>query len=349
MAGPAERLGPIQLRASIHETIWGGRNLATVAGKALPGAARIGETWETELSCRAANPPFAGQTLGELTARYGERLIGTRAHDVLGPRFPLLAKFLDAQEQLSVQVHPDDAYAAAHEGGKLGKTEAWYILHAAPGARVIAGLRRAASEEEVRAAIARNVLEDLLRVEEVRAGDVIFVPAGTVHAICTGVVLYELQEYSDLTYRLYDYGRLQPDGQPRALHIEQGLSVMRYTPAPAVRVRPVTLAETSGCHHRALVGCRYFLLEEVALQGRLAGRTDPSSCQIVTLLDGDCAIHAEAGSVHLQRGETAVLPAALGSYTLSSERARLVRSFVPRENDAALIAWQAAQLVPVLE
>jgi mannose-6-phosphate isomerase len=333
----------------MHATIWGGRNLATLAGKALPPSVPIGETRETELSNLSANQPFAERTLGELTAHYGERLIGTRAQEIFGPRFPLLAKFIDAQQNLSVQVHPDDAYAAAHEDGKLGKTEAWYILHAEPGACVVAGLKRAASEEEVRAAIHRQRLEELLRFEEVRAGDVIFVPAGTVHAICAGVVLYELQEYSDITYRLYDYGRLQPNGQPRALHVEQGLAVMRYEPSLAVRVRPTTLTEASGYHHRALVGCRYFLLEELALHGHMSGGTEPSSCQIVTVLGGQCELSSEAGSLHLQLGETAVLPAELGSYSLRGEHARLVRSYVPREDDAALIAWQEAQLVPVAE
>jgi mannose-6-phosphate isomerase len=342
-----ERLGPIQLRASTHETIWGGRNLATIAGKALPAAGLIGETWETELSNLSVNAPFTGQTLGDLTARYGERLIGTRAREIFGVRFPLLAKFLDAQQRLSVQVHPDDAYAAEYEGGKLGKTEAWYILHAEPGASVVYGLNRPASESEVRAAIQSNRLEELLRVEEVRAGDVIFVPAGTLHAICAGVVLYELQEYSDITYRLYDYGRLQPDGHPRALHVEQGLAVMRNAPSPAVRVRPVSLTEASGHHHRALVGCRYFLLEELALHGQLCAHTDLASCQILTVLGGQCEIHSETGEIQLQLGETAVLPSELGAYVLRGEHARLVRSYVPREGDAALAAWQRAQLVPV--
>jgi mannose-6-phosphate isomerase len=347
MAGSAEPLGPIALRASIHETLWGGRNLATVAGKELPKGASVGETWETELACIARNPPYAGRTLGELTTSYGERLIGSRALEVFGPRFPLLAKFIDAQHKLSVQVHPDDDYAARHEGGKLGKTETWYILHAEPGAAVVYGLKRAASEADVRAAIEANSLEELLRFEEVRAGDVIFVPAGTVHAICEGVVLYELQEYSDITYRLYDYGRLQPDGTPRPLHVEQALAVMSYAPASTARALSVSLDASSTYHRRVLVGCPYFLLEELWLDGPLAARTDRTSCQIVTVLGGRLTLATDVGTVDLRLGETAVIPAELGGYALEGTQARLMRSYVPRDDDAALVAWRAAQLAPV--
>jgi len=141
-------------------------------------------------------------------------------------RFPLLAKFIDARADLSVQVHPDDTYAQAHEGGKLGKTECWYILRAEPGARVVYGLKRSSSVAEVRRAVEETQLDELLNAFEVHSGDVIFVPAGTVHAICSGVVLYELQEYSDVTYRLYDYGRIQANGRPRELHLERGLALL---------------------------------------------------------------------------------------------------------------------------
>ena len=199
-------------------------------GKSLPDGALVGESWETAVESVVCNAPYTGMTLGEMTARLGESLLGHRAVAMFGQRFPLLAKFIDARQWLSVQVHPDDVYAAAHEHGKLGKTEMWYILHAEAGAQVVYGLKREASRDEVRAAIQRNRLEDLLHMAEVTAGDVIFVPAGTVHAIGGGITLYELQEYSDVTYRLYDYGRLQANGQPRELHIDASLEVMRMVP-----------------------------------------------------------------------------------------------------------------------
>ena len=339
----ARRLGPIQLRASLHETIWGGENLRALAGKDVPEGALIGESWETALDAIATNPPYAGQTLGALTERYGVDLIGARAEAVFGARFPLLIKFLDAHDELSVQVHPNDEYAAAHEDGKLGKTETWYILRTEPGARVVYGLNRETTREEIRQAIASNTLEDALRSVEVNPGDVIFVPAGTVHAICAGVTLYELQEYSDITYRLYDYGRLQADGRPRDLHIEQGLAVMRFAPQTLERVRP--LARDG---RRVLVGCRYFVLDELTLHGERVGAIRPTSCQIVTALSGRCEIASEQGSVRLARGETAVLPATMGAHTfIGDDGTRLLRSWVPEPDDADLAAWRAAQSFPL--
>lgn len=337
------RLGPIQLRASLHETIWGGENLRALAGKDVPAGASIGESWETALNAIATNPPYADQTLGALTEHYGVDLIGARAQAVFGQRFPLLTKFIDAHDQLSVQVHPNDEYAAAHEGGKLGKTEMWYILQTEPDARVIYGLSRETTRDEVRQAIASNTLEEFLRSVEVKPGDVIFVPAGTVHAICAGVALYELQEYSDITYRLYDYGRLQADGRPRDLHIEQGLAVMRYAPQTLERVTPLACEG-----RRVLVGCHYFVLDEITLSGELAGAVHPTSCQIVTALSRACEIAAEAGSVRLAQGETAVLPATIGAHTfIGGAETRLLRSWVPEPDDADLAAWRAAQSFPL--
>ena len=219
-------LHPIHLRASLHETIWGGQNLPRFAGKTVPPGAQIGESWETEVGNRAINPPYQDRSLADLVDDLGEALLGTQALAVFGPRFPLLAKFIDAQDKLSVQVHPADEYAQQHEGGKLGKTEAWYILHADPGAVLIHGLRRTITSEQVRQAIANVTLDSLLHEEPVQTGDVVFVPAGTVHAINAGIILYELQEYSDVTYRLYDYGRLTAEGKPRELHVEKALDVM---------------------------------------------------------------------------------------------------------------------------
>jgi mannose-6-phosphate isomerase len=346
MAARGEAVVPIHLRSSLHETIWGGRQLAAFAGKSLPHDTLIGESWETALDTVARNSPYAGRSLSELVELLGEDLLGARAIAVYGRRFPLLAKFIDAQQQLSVQVHPNDTYASEHEGGKLGKTEAWYILHAEPGARVVYGVRKPTSRDEVRAAIANSRLEDLLNEFEVRPGDVIFVPAGTVHAICGGIVLYELQEYSDITYRLYDYGRLQADGRPRALHIEAALNVMRFAPPAATRVAPVVVSEGKRCARRVLVGCHYFLLEEVRFSGALDLSPTPESCQILTVLAGGGELRWSGGALPLALGETVVLPAALRGAALEGEQLHVVRSYVPTEDDPHLRAWREAQPAP---
>ncbi len=338
-------LHPIHLRASLHETIWGGQNLAHSAGKPVLPGVKIGESWETEIGNEAVNAPYQDRHLSELVAELGEPLLGSQALAIFGPRFPLLAKFIDAQDKLSVQVHPGDEFAKQHEHGKLGKTEAWYILHAEPGAALIHGLERPVTREEVQQAIANVTLESLVHEEPVQAGDVVFVPAGTVHAIGAGIVLYELQEYSDVTYRLYDYGRLTAEGTPRELHIERSLDVMHYEPTPLHKVRPVVLNDASaGNLHRCLVACRYFVLEELAFQGLLNGETASTSCQIVSLLDGECALSSgQDEPLWLGKGDTVVLPAQIGVYTLDGSSCRLLRSYVPTPDDDLLRRFWSAQ------
>jgi mannose-6-phosphate isomerase len=346
-------LFPLLLRARLHATIWGGQNLARYAGKAVPPNATIGESWETELHNQVLTSFAAGTSLSDLVSELGEALLGSQALRVFGPRFPLLAKFIDAQDKLSVQVHPDDDDARQHEGGKLGKTEAWYILHADPGAAIIHGFKRATTRAEVQQSISEKRLEALLHEEPVQAGDVIFVPAGTVHAIGPGIILYELQEYSDLTYRLYDYGRLTPEGTPRELHIERALDVLHYEPSAIHKLRPLVLGSplapgspgenASAAGHRCLAACRYFVLEELTIQGPLAAATSPSSCQIVTVLEGRCQLlSAQGAPLELTTGATVVLPARLGDYQLEGA-ARLLRSYVPTPDDDLLRRFWSAQ------
>jgi mannose-6-phosphate isomerase len=345
MSGHGTTSAPIKLRASLHETIWGGADLAKTAGKAVAPGARIGESWETEVGNVAVNEPYAGATLAALVDSLGAALIGTRALALFGPRFPLLAKFINAREQLSVQVHPGDAYAREREHGKLGKTEAWYVLDARPGARLVYGWRQATTADAVRAAIAHEHLEDLLETFEAHSGDVVFVPAGTVHAIGAGITLYELQEYSDVTYRLYDYGRRQLDGTQRELHVERALDVLNYAATGARTVRAVDVPDSArAATRRVLVGCEYFVLEEISLRAPLDAMTAVTSCEIISVLAGECEVRAPAGAaLTLKLGDTAVLPALLGAYTLRGEPARLLRSYVPSPDDPVLALWRAAQ------
>src|SRR5579885_3485976 len=339
---------PIRLEASLHETIWGGRRLEYARWKALPpGDCMIGEAWETEINTLAQNEPYTGKTLGELVKTYDEALLGKQAIAIFGHRFPLLAKFIDANAKLSVQVHPDDDYAARHESGKLGKTEFWYVLDAEPGATIVHGFKGPTSREEVQKAIAEVKLETLLEEVEVQPGDVIFVPAGTVHAIGSGVMLYELQEYSDITYRMYDYGRLTANGTPRELHIERSLDVSRYCVSPRVKVRPVALAGGPGYEDRCLVACRYFVTRELLLKDHasiassLLHNTN-ASCIILTSLGAEIRVHygKELRQCEtLSNGQTMVLPAALGEYRIEGN-GTLLLSYVPTPDDEALRLWQ---------
>ena len=337
-------LYPLRLKASLHETIWGGRRLEVDGWKQLPPShATIGEAWETEINTIVQNGPHAGRSLGEVTDTWGPALLGKQALTVYGPRFPLLAKFIDAHAELSVQVHPEDDYAAKHEGGKLGKTEFWYILAAEPQAKIVYGFKTPTDQSQVEQAIQNVTLQELLHEETVQAGDVIFVPAGTVHAIGSGVLLYELQEYSDITYRMYDYGRISASGKPRELHIARSLDVARYSPPSQVKIKPVSLPTPYGIEDRCLVACRYFLTREMQLKEHTEfhGIT-ASSCIILTCLEDETLVlygEEMTQAERITRGETLVIPASLGHYRIKGQGA-LLFSYVPEPTDVAWQFWQ---------
>ena len=341
----ASHLYPIRLEASLHETIWGGRKLERESWKQLPdGDVAIGEAWETEVTTVVQNGPHQGRTLGTLVDEWGEALLGEQAVAIFGLRFPLLAKFIDANANLSVQVHPKDTYAAQHEGGKLGKTEFWYILAAEPGAKIVYGFAQETHREAVRQAIEQVTLETLLHEEPVFAGDVVFVPAGTVHAICSGVLLYELQEYSDVTYRMYDYGRLTATGTPRELHVERSLDVSQYNAARSVKAKPVMLPTDAGYEERCLVACRYFVTRELLLkEGASVQRNTTGSCVILSSLSAEVRVqygHEFEQNEVITRGQTMILPAALGTYRIEGNGA-LLFSYVPAANDGAWATWRS--------
>jgi mannose-6-phosphate isomerase len=210
------------------------------------------------------------------------------------------------------------------------------------------------TQDEVRHAIESGSLEDLLYTFPAHTGDVVYVPAGTVHAIGAGIVLYELQEYSDVTYRLYDYGRLQTNGMPRELHVDSSLAVMRCRPAGSTVVEPITLpADTSfPGERRVLVACTYFLEEELRFRGAYATTTMASSCHILSVLQGQCEVYSPGANLSLGAGDTAVVPAALLDYRIeSSAGVHALLSYVPTQDDLKAQAWRegqpAAQLVDI--
>ena len=338
---------PLCLEPSLHETLWGGCRLGQDGWKQLPEEnVAIGESWETETNTVVKNGPYKGKTLGKVVDELGDSLLGKQAIAIFGQRFPLLAKFIDAHSKLSVQVHPKDDYAHTHEGGKLGKTEFWYILGAEPGACITHGFNKPTNREEVQAAIQNVTLDRLMHEETVQPGDVIFVPAGTVHAIGGGILLYELQEYSDVTYRMYDYGRLTASGAPRELHIDRSLDVAHYSPSPQIKTQPVLLESTEAYNDRCLVACKYFVTREIRLKshdtvaGIFRGHTT-GSCIILSFIGANALVRygpAYERREVLQRGDTMVLPAALGAYSLEGEGSLLL-SYVPSQGDPAWQRW----------
>jgi mannose-6-phosphate isomerase len=323
-------LYPLRTERRIVEPIWGGTRLADWLNLPEPRPERIGETWQVYDDNKIINGALAGMTLAEATAHYGAALIGTRTIARYGADFPLLAKFLDAAQPLSIQVHPNDDYAHTHESatGFHGKTEAWYILNATSGASVLYGLKAPISKREFADAIATDTVEPLFHRLQVQAGDVVFVPAGTLHAIDAGITLFEIQQKSDLTYRVYDYGRRDArTGQLRELHIEKALAVSDLTPSPHQTIPPVPLDK----QRTLLVACSYFALEQWKMTTAASATTSADSFEILTFTAGTGVLKWEAGEVQCRQGDSVVLPASLGNYTLSpdGEALDLLRVFVP--------------------
>jgi mannose-6-phosphate isomerase len=322
-----QSLLPLILERRLDSRIWGGSTLGPWLGLA-DAPPNLAESWQVYDQNRVLGGPFEGRTLADLAAEYGAALVGTRSFERYGADFPLLAKFIDAADHLSVQVHPDDAYAHTVEAatGFHGKTEAWYILHAAPGADLIHGLIRASNRDELAGALANGALLGLLRRVPARAGDTIFVPAGTIHAINAGITLFEIQQKSDLTYRVYDYDRRDAQGHPRELHVERALDVTTYAAAPPAAVEPTRLDGA----RTLLVRCPYFAMERLDLSAPLPAAVDLGSFEILTAIDGATRVAWADGERRLARGESIVLPASLGAYWLDPEpSATLLRCYVP--------------------
>jgi mannose-6-phosphate isomerase len=322
-----QSLPALTLERRLDSRIWGGSTLGPWLGLA-DAPPNLAESWQVYDRNRVIGGPFAGRTLADLATEHGPALVGTRSFERYGADFPLLAKFIDAADHLSVQVHPDDAYAHTVEAatGFHGKTEAWYILHAEPGADLIHGLARASSRDELAGALSNGSLLGLLRRLPAKAGDTIFVPAGTIHAINAGIMLFEIQQKSDLTYRVYDYDRRDAQGKPRELHVERALDVTNYAAAPAAAVDPKRLDAA----RTLLVSCPYFAMERLNLSAPLARAVDPGSFEILTAIDGAATLAWADGEQGLARGESIVLPASLGAYRLApSPNATLLRCYVP--------------------
>ncbi len=220
----------LPLKPFLREIVWGGRRLQSF-GKDLPPEVPIGESFEVsalpDQDSVVRCGPLAGLGLCDLLARYGEELVGTAVKARYAADFPLLIKLIDAQDDLSIQVHPDDAYARAEGLGTFGKTEAWYVLHS-DGAKLALGLKAGTDKAALRQALTEGRAEDAVLYQDVKAEDVVFLKAGTVHALCSGVMVYEVQQSSDITFRLYDYERFGLDGRPRDLHIDRGLAVTDF-------------------------------------------------------------------------------------------------------------------------
>jgi mannose-6-phosphate isomerase len=301
---------PLRLQPKLDYRLWGGQRLARWIGLPEPLPDDLAEIWLVYAENRILNGPWADHTLGEAARGLREALLGTHSIDRYGYDFPQLTKFIDANAKLSIQVHPDDAYAHTVEAhtGFHGKTEAWYILHAEPGATLIYGLSRPSNREEFARAVQEGRLEELLNYVQVQAGDVVFVPAGTLHAINEGILLFEVQQKSDLTYRVYDYNRRGPDGKLRELHLQKALDVIRYEPPAQEKIPPIELAPGRDL----LIACPYFALERHRYVEPVQFATRPGSFETWTVIEGTATLAGEK----LALGQALVLPAGLSDFAI---------------------------------
>lgn len=318
---------PLSFRPRFQQYIWGGRHLETVLGRTIPDG-DVAESWEISAHRAAVTSvdggAFDGLPLDRLHARYGEALVGRRGRWATDRGvFPLLVKLLDANRPLSVQVHPDDRYARAHEGdSELGKTEMWYVLWAREGAEIIHGLVPGTTRKSFQEALRDGCVEDCLRRVPAKAGDAFLIEAGTVHAILDGIVIAEVQQSSNTTYRVYDWGRLGSDGRPRDLHLQQAIDVIDFeTERRAPSVPEVLAADPGSVVHREIVSkSDKFVVERVVipkaeiLKGTLAGET----LEIWGVLSGTATVKGEGGALELEGVAFGLLPATMGSYEISA-------------------------------
>lgn len=312
-------LYPLLLAPTLHVKVWGGRKLATLLNKPLPTTEPYGESWELHDDCVVLNGTLHGQTLGAVLAQYGAELVGT--HNDPADGFPLLAKFLDANDWLSVQVHPNDEQARALENFPRGKTEAWFMVATDEGAQLVIGIQPGRSRESIAHAIQAGTLESMLVFQNVTRHDIFEMNANTVHALGPGNLIYEIQQNCDLTYRLFDWNRLGLDGKPRSMHIEKGVQVANVDFVPAVK----HFDEASAGVSTPLIKMPYF----ETVYHKLAGstvllHTHGQRFHALTCIAGTAELATEhTPPLTIPFGGTALVPSCVGAFTLSGAGAIL--------------------------
>jgi mannose-6-phosphate isomerase len=326
MKGEKIQLYPLRFKELFKEKPWGGDGLKKLLQKPCNGT--VGESWEiadlAKESSVIVNGPYQGKPLSWLVQQSPREILGEDVY-IRHQRLPLMIKFLWAQDRLSLQVHPTDDFARAYEkDGSNGKMEAWYVVSASPEARVIRGVLPGTTEGEFREYLASGKVEECVNRLRVKEGDVIFIPPGTVHSAYGGVLLYELQQSSDLTYRFCDWGRA-PDHQGRKVDVERAIRAMDLQSIGVSKLKPTRL---SGYAYRRklMIKCEKFTMEMIELQGarKVKERSDPQRFRVFTVLDGSGKFlygEKRKSSVTFERGQTFLFPAALGEFEIQARKA----------------------------
>lgn len=304
-----ELLYPYVLQPKLAAAIWGGPDLVRRFGKDGDPGKTWGESWECWDANVVLNGPLAGQSVAQLRAHLGARLLGEID---AAQMFPVLTKIITARDWLSVQVHPDDAYARSVEHQPNGKTECWYVLEAQPDAELVMGWSREVSRGEYERRVADGTLGEVLRRVPVKAGDAFYIPAGRVHAIGEGVTLYETQQASDLTYRMYDWNRVGADGTSRPLHVQKAADVLDYRASSADHSLEELTYAAEGFWRTALIADAHFFVERVVATETAASMRTHNRPLVVTALAETLHLDCESGSATLAPYETALVPAAAG-------------------------------------
>ena len=298
----------IKLKPAYKDYLWGGRRLIDEYGKDFDGDI-LAESWE--LSCHSDGPSLiangedVGLSLADYITREGQSILGKNCDQFSD--FPILIKLIDAKQKLSIQVHPDDDYARAHEG-QNGKTEVWYIVSCEEDAYLYYGVKETISKEELAQRIADDTVTDILNKVPVKVGDVFFIEAGTIHAIGKDIVIAEVQQNSNVTYRVYDFGRVGVDGKPRELHVEKAVEVSTLTPA--------TRQEFGGNH---IAQCKYFTVDKLEVKGEAVGQAPKDSFLSILVLDGQGMISVGDEQEQFQKGDSFFLPAGVGDYCIKGD------------------------------
>ena len=317
----AEKLYPLKFAPVYQERVWGGNQLSEVLGRELPPhSAPIGEAWELcdreDINSKVVNGTLSGFSLGELVRHYGHSLLGNKAART--DRFPLLMKLIDSGEKLSLQVHPDDNACKVLGNGAESKTEMWYIMSARPGANILAGLANQFSQNHLVDLLKSGNADGLLHDYPSQNGDAYYIPAGTVHAIGAGNLILEIQQNSDTTYRISDWGRLGSDGKPRELHIEQGIQSINFVNRNSPRIASAVDQVNWNCKINIVGNCPYFNVSELRMVEPWNDDTKRESFHYITAVDSPLKVGRDEQTVELAPGESVLIPAAFGAYTVQS-------------------------------
>jgi mannose-6-phosphate isomerase len=321
-----QKLYPLKFQPILKEKIWGGQKLSTVLNKesSLPN---IGESWEISDvdgdTSIVSEGNLKGKNLKELLKLYKGELVGEKIFKQFGEKFPLLIKFIDAKEDLSIQLHPNDTLAAERHNS-FGKTEMWYVMDADKDANLIVGFKDKVTSQDYIEHLENKTLTNILNFDKVTKGDTYFIEVGRVHAIGAGVMLAEIQQTSDITYRVYDWDRLDDQGNARELHVEMALDAIDFNMEDNFRVEYTKHKNTSN----SMVSCPYFTTNYIELDGEVNINNDKDSFIIYICTEGQISIYNDDFEVEIEKGQSVLVPAVISNFTLKSKEAKLLEVYV---------------------